>query len=146
MSCAYDHADFGQHVAKYLYTQGTVLNPEADQMAGNLPAVFLGGWDDKPDRAINIVGPWQNNDDSETNPVVRFMVAVRSDPWDMNQLIDDSQNIFQALHHPDHPLQLTAQQEVMYCKRVISDPLAQDQNRRWIRVDTYTARLQPPTT
>lgn len=145
-NCAVNIVGLGLDIADYLHTQGVVLNPATDQtQGGDRPAVFVGPMPDQPDRAIGIIGPWLDSTDSDTNPLVRFMVAQRTDPWDFNQLTHDSGALLDALHR-DKEFHLTATQRVMYSMQVVSDPPVQDDNDRWRRVTTYQARLNPPAT
>lgn len=143
-NCAVNIVGLGLDIADYLHAQGVVLDPAADQTrGGDKPAVFVGPMPDQPDRAIGIIGPWLDSTDSDTNPLVRFMIAQRTEPWDFQQLTHDSGALLDALHR-DQPFPLTATQRVMYCEQVITDPPIQDDNDRWRRVTTYSARLNPP--
>lgn len=132
-------------LAHYLHAQGVVRDPMTDQAGTSpLPSIWVGGLHPTPDHAVSVIGPWQNTTDSDTNPLIRFMVVVRSTPDDLAQVIDTSQKVHTALHR-EQPFDLTARQSVMFCERVISDPPMQDENRRWRRVTTYEARLHLPT-
>lgn len=140
-SCAIDFAGLGLDIAHYLHTQGVTIDPLTGE--GDGAAIFVGPLDDQPDRAVGIIGPWQDSTDSDTNPLVRFMVVYRSNPWAFDELTQDSQALLDALHrHQAFPL--TATQSVMFCEQVVSDPPVQDTNHRWRRVTTYRARLNPP--
>ena len=147
MTCPVDHLQVVEDIAHYLHTQGVVRDPIPPQTGDNpLPAVWVGGLRPDVDHALGIIGPWQDNPDSDASPIIRFMIVARTKPDDLQTLIGTSQNIFHALHHPDHPFPLTARQDVMFCRRIVSDPPVQDENRRWIRVETYQARLTQPNT
>lgn len=144
---ALDHTGLAIQVAEYLHAKGLAQNIHDEQVEGELPAIYLGGFppQDDVDRAIAVIGPWQNNDDSDLSTIARVLVAVRSKPWEIYGLSNDCLAINNALHHPEDRLYLTATQEAFYCLRVLSDPPAQDTNHRWTRVDTYSMRLQPPS-
>lgn len=143
--CAHDYATLGIDIAEYLHAQGVTQNVHEEPVDADQLAVFIGPMPDTPNRAISIIGPWLDNTDSNHSTVARFMIATRSEPWDIVGHGADCQDVFTALQRGE-PFTLTAAQSVFFCERVISDPPVQDQNRRWVRVDTYSARLQPPTT
>lgn len=144
--CAHDYATLGIDIAEYLHTQGVTQNINQEQVDADQLAVFIGPMPDTPNRAVSIIGPWLDRSDSDNSTTARFMISTRSEPWDIVGHGTDCQNIVSALHRPNTAFNLTAKQAVFHCEQVISDPPVQDQNRRWIRVDTYTTRLQPPTT
>lgn len=142
--CAHDYATLGIDIAEYLHAQGVTQSVHEEQVDAAQLAVFVGPMADQPNRSISIIGPWIDNPDSNHSTNARFMIATRSDEWDIVGHGTDCQDVLTALHR-DEPFTLTADQSVFFCQRVISDPPVQDQNRRWVRVDTYSTRLQPPT-
>lgn len=147
MSTPHHHGDTGWHIIEYLAAQGVVRDPDADQEADHpLPAVFyqgLRGQAQAADRAVAILGPWVTADETGSNPAMRFMVSVRGAPWDDDDTTAIAQAVADALQH-DEVFSLTADRELAYCQRVLSDPPMQDENRRWVRVDSYQARARVP--
>ena len=145
MRCIVDTTALALDIANYLHTEGLVRSPMADQYVDDeLPAVFVGPLEDQPDRAVGIIGPWLDSTDSDTNPLVRFMVVTRTTEHDFMQLAEDSENLLRALHR-DQQFHLTADQRVMYCEQVVADQPVRDNNNRWLRVTTYRTRLNPPS-
>lgn len=141
----HDHVLLTLAVAEYLHEVGAVQDPNAvADPHGELPAIILGNLPPEPDRHVGIIGPWNTSTDSLTVPQLRFFIVQRTDPWAVAQLASDGEQIYRALERPDHAFNLTAQQRVAYCRRVVSDPPTQDANRRWTRISTYEVRALPP--
>lgn len=140
----YDHADAGLPFIMHLHTMGVVHDPMTDQSeADGVPAVYLGGLEDQPDRAVALIGPWVTDDDSG-NPRLRFMVVGRGVPGDQLGVGADMARIYEALW-TEGDMRLTADRAVLYCVRVAQDPPMPDENGRYRRVDTYETRMKVPT-
>ena len=138
----------GLDVARYLAARGVVRDPEDDQQApGDLPAVVLGQLHElEGGEAVGVIGPWEvTRDLTDSNPVVRFVIVLRSEPWDYDGLAALTKAVFGSLHRRER-FSLTAEQSVETRERIVSDPPTQDQNRRWLRAETYQLRLRVPTT
>lgn len=142
--CVPDPVTLPIHIAQYLHAQGVTQNVMDPQEDGDLPGVFVGQMADTPNRAVSIIGPWSSEEDSDHSTPARFMVAIRSEPWDIIGHAEDCETIHNLLER-DEQFPLTATQHVMFCHRVVSDPPVQDNNRRWVRVSTYQTRLHPPS-
>lgn len=133
-------------IISYLHEVGVAKDPYGDQVDdGELCPIFYGNIPQEPDRAIGVIGPWQNNNDSDTLPVYRFMVVHRSRPHDLPGFDNDAKLLHRALQRPDHTFNLTAEYRAAYCYRVVVDPPTQDNTGRWIRITTYEMRVMPPT-
>lgn len=147
MMCPPDHTGLALDILDYLHQRGVVRDPDGDQRdpapgEAGLPACFFGGWDDEPDHAVTIIGPYNTSTDSDTNPILEFTVAVRTDPWDGTQLMHTAQAIRAALTIKTRRY-LTAQQAVLFCERIRVDAPVRDDNDRWRLATTYQLR---PTT
>lgn len=129
------YPDLPLHIAQYLHTAVGLPDPMAPQ-DGEV-GVFVNGWVDQPDEAVNIAGPWEMERDSETVPVMRFMVAHRAP--DMARVWEMQTATFHALEQA-WAFPLTARVEMRDCRRVVSDPPVPDQNNRYVTVDTYECR------
>lgn len=131
-----DYADLGWQVANRLHAQGVVTDP-GDPQPGEV-GVAVNGWSDQPDTCVNINGPWEAQPDSETVPSLRFMVAIRAssqrEVWELRA------EVLAALRTGTRRYQLTADVDMLDCRRVVSDPLVPDVNDRWVTVDTYECR------
>jgi hypothetical protein len=138
---SHDAVDY--QLALYLAAQGVVRDTNVDQTtSGVLPAVYVGELYDEPDYAIALTVVGEVRDD-DANPQVDVLLAMRSGPEDRQQLYDLSEKVFQALHDRTR-LELTANQGIALCRRTLKGPVVQDQNRRWLRVDTYRLRMLVP--
>lgn len=129
------YADLPLHIAHYLHHKAGFPDPLGPQDGEE--AVHVHGWEDQPDQAISILGPWEGDRDSETVPPVRFMIAHRA--VDLPALWELQRRTFTALENAQ-AFPLTAGVELRYCRRVVSDPPVPDQNQRFVTVDTYTCR------
>lgn len=149
MSGPHNHGDITPHIVEYLAQKGVVRPPDSDMRAEHpLPAVFAHSLRDAAtdaNEAVAVVGPSVEQDPTNSNPELRFLVVIRSNPWDLDGLHRIGQEVTDALHR-DRQFQLTATRSLAYCNQVLTDPPVQDENRRWVRVDTYRARARVPNT
>lgn len=146
--CPPDYTGLPLDLLAYLYSRGVVRDPDGDKSRPRVgeearPACFFGGFDDAPDHAVTIIGPYNISTDSDTNPIVEFTVGVRTGPWDGDQLKRTTQAVLHALTI-EHRTALTAGQDVMYCKRVRVDAPTRDDNNRWRLANTYQLRPHTP--
>ena len=139
------HEDFADHLAAYLHSEGVCADPTSNQEDGDAPAVFIGRMLDQPDRAVCIFNVSIGNDWSDSNPTARFSLAFRGAPEDQLTPARDAARAMNALHDLTD-IQLTAQQGVLVCRRVLNDPQVPDSNIRWHSIDTYEAVLAVPST
>lgn len=130
-------------LAEYLGKNNVGLFDDGVNPVGSGPLIIAGMMPPEPDSAIGIVGPWQD-DLYEENAVIRLMVVVRGEPWDLTGPRIIANKIYDLLHEKQN-IHLTAEQEVLLCRRITRDAPAQDENRRFIRVDTYSMRMAAPT-
>lgn len=130
------YQDIPLHLATYLHRVAGFPDPLQD-MAGQDVGVYIAGWEDAPDTALNIVGPWEYDRDSETVPTVRFLIAHRAPT--LQEVWVLQHHTFTTLEQPQR-FELTADTELRYCRRVVSDPPVPDQNGRQVIVDTYECR------
>lgn len=147
MMCPPDHTGLALDILDHLHTRGVVRNPNGDQRdptpgEQGLPACFFGGWDDEPDHAVTIIGPYNASTETDLSPRLEFTVGVRTDPWDGAQLMHTAQAVRTALTIRQTTA-LTAHQSVLYCERIRVDAPVRDDNNRWILAATYQLR---PTT
>lgn len=148
-TCPPDFTGFVLDILHHLHQRGVIRDPDQDQQTPPrgeelLPASFLGGMEDQPDHAITIIGPYNQSQDSLTNPILEFTIGIRTNPFDFDQLTITAQQVRTALHHPTRA-GLTAAQSVMYCERVRVDAPMRDANDRWLMAHTYQARPFNPT-
>ena len=131
-------------LGEYLGKNGIGLFDDGITTLGSGSLIVAGMLPPEPDEAIGIVGPWQD-DIYEENAVIRLMIVVRGKPWDLAGPRIIANRIYELLHEQQN-ISLTAEQEVLLCRRITRDAPAQDENRRFIRVDTYSMRMAAPTT
>ena len=130
-------------LAEYLGRNEIGVFDDGGRPVGSGPLIVAGMLPPDPHSAIGIVGPWQD-DIYEENAVIRLMVVVRGEPWDLTGPRLIANRIYNLLHERQN-IHLTAEQEVLLCRRIAKDAPAQDENRRYIRVDTYSMRMAAPT-
>lgn len=149
MSSPHNHGDLAPHIIDYLAAAGVVRPPTDDMRAEHpLPAVYAHSLRDAAagaHEAVAVVGPSVEQDPTHSNPDIRFLVVIRSAPWDLEGLHRIGQSVTSALHH-DRLFPLTATRSLAYCNQVLTDQPVQDENKRWVRVDTYRARARVPNT
>lgn len=145
MTLPADHGMFPYQLAEYLYREGVCGNPLEDVAASaGFPAPFAYIFQDSPNRAMCVTAVTVTNIVSDSNPEVNFTLMFRGDPDDQITPIGDAERAFHALHDLTD-IELTATQGLLVCRRIVSDPLLQDSNRRWYRADAYRALLAVPT-
>ena len=130
-------------LGEYLGKNNIGVFEDGDYTVGSGHFIVAGLLPPEPDEAIGIMGPWQD-DLYEENSVIRLMVAIRGKPWDIAGPRIIANRIYDLLHEQQN-IALTADQEVLLCRRITKDAPAQDENRRYIRVDTYSMRMAAPT-
>lgn len=139
------HTEFIYELAEYLHAQGVCADPNADQRAmKNAPAVFAWQLRDQPDRALAIFNTTLDASLSDSNPTVRFSLCFRGPAEDQLTPVADAANAWNVLHDLVN-IQLTATQQLLVCRRVVTDPPVPDSNNRWHQIDTYEATLAVPT-
>ena len=132
-------------VAVFLASRGITRHPDDDQEAeGPLPAVFLGGAGDTPDRCVSVTVTGDDFDSDDACPMMTVQIMYRGEPWDRGQLDGLAAWVFGSMHDRTG-YQLTAGQGVLHSRRVHRGPVAQDRNQRWFRVDVYRLRLAVPS-
>lgn len=142
-----DYSTFAVTMLTDLHSRGVCSDPAGDQAdpregEETLPAAFFAGWDDSPDHAITIIGPYNTSTDSHDMPMLEFTVGIRSSPWDLNELQRTSQAVLGALHTPSDG-DLTAHAGVGFCERIRVDAPVRDTNNRWRIAHTYRLRPTP---
>lgn len=147
MSTPHNHADLTTHFLEFLASEGVVRDPNSNQLTkGTLPAVFAHYLRDvvgAPDEAVAVIGPTVRQDPTHSNPELTLLVVVRSEPWRLDRLEQLAQDVTRALHH-EKAFALTATRGLAYCELALTGQPVQDDNRRWVRVDTYVARARVP--
>lgn len=147
-NCPPDHAGIALDLLAYLHAQGVVRNPMGDQHNPAVgeeprPACFVAGWDDQPDHAVTIIGPYNVSTETDLSPRMEVTIGVRTDPWNGDQLHHTSQAVLHALTIKN-TTPLTADQAVLYCQRVRVDAPTRDANHRWRIAHTYQLRPTTP--
>ena len=140
----YPHHRFMADLAEYLHKAGVTRSPTVDQTThGDLPALFAGQMEDTPDVAVGILSVSVDFARDDANPLARFTLAHRGKPGDILGVEALAAQTFQALHNRPG-LWLTATQQLLSCEQVITNPALVDQNRRWVKLDTYQCVLAVP--
>lgn len=138
------HPDIALQVAEFLHSRGIVADPHGEQRGGDT-AVYLNELPNDPDKAVCVFGVTRSHDTSDSNPTIRFSLAHRGEPHNTLAPEHLAELTFLALHDQTD-LQLTADQTLLVCRQVVSDPALRDGNNRWVRVDTYQALAAVPNT
>lgn len=138
------HPEFALQVAEYLHSRGIVADPHGEQRDEHT-AVYLNELPNAPDRAVCVFGVRRDHYTSDSNPTIRFSLAHRTAPGDILGAEHLAKLTFLALHDQTD-LRLTADQTLLVCRQVVSDPALRDGNNRWVRVDTYQALAAVPNT
>ena len=136
------HTRFALQVAEYLHSRGIVADPHGEQRDTET-AVFLNQLPNDPDVAVCVFGVRRDHTTNDANPTIRFSLAHRAAPHDALGVEELAELTFLALHDQTD-LRLTAEQSLIVCRQVVSDPALVDGNGRWVRVDTYQALTAVP--
>lgn len=138
----HNHTQFALQVAEYLHSRGIVADPHGEQRDEDT-AVYLNQLPNDPDKAVCVFGVRRDHTQNDANPTIRFSLAHRGAPHDILGVEKLAELTFMALHDQTD-LQLTADQSLLVCRQVVSDPALVDGNQRWVRVDTYQALMAVP--
>ena len=125
-------------LAEFLAGVGVCQNPyKVQQNMEATPAVFLNWMPDSPPLAMMLAVSADNRMVDDVNPRVTVNIAVRGGVEDALRPRNVHARIFELLHNSGR-LRLTADQEILDCRRTAKGVQVLDSNRRWVRVDSYT--------
>lgn len=132
-------------LAQRLHTLGLATYSATGAYTGTLtkPAVFIGRLPDTPDRAVAIAH-YNTAPEYEThigNPLMRFQLCWRAG-LDPRTVQNDADAAMLALHTKT-PVIWPGNVHVLSVWRSITAPIDIDDNRRWMRADSYEIRLNP---